>query len=432
MDYKSYILSHFYSIYQVDDRIIEDLNSSNPKRISWPNYGDAFFEKSKPFELNAIEVNWLGKKIPLPFADKGDVITTKNKNSKLCFDVFAASFMILSGWQEFKQNDVGSRISAKHLFQYRYKCIRLPIVNYYLDILKTALEEAWEIEIPLKKKRSSVFISHDVVKVNGGWKNSIRSEASKFNLGNMVYLVARRLTGSDIWRNLDFIMSLEESYDVRSTFFLMGRRGKGYADYDLGKSPYNTWVKDIQGRGFEAALLASNGSHNSAHKLGSDMRHFKYKVYGNRFQELKYKTNSSPRSLEKNKFVYDHSMGMYDEVGFRNGYCYPFIPWNFKDNRMANYVEIPLMINDHALEKRKYLSVVPKDAQNAFIQIAEQSEKFNGIISINWSNYFYSDFGYKEWRKAMERIIKEGLDRGYSFKSGYQLSLAIKEKGLVS
>ena len=431
MNTREYILFHFETLYRVPEEIRVDLRNEQPEKLVWPDKGEEFFSKDKPFQLDAREEMWLDRKIFLPFSsDQEQIIEIRGNKASLCFDVFTSSFMILSGWQEDRQNDVGSRITAKNLWQNRYKCVRLPIVNYFFDILKTALEQAWNVEIPLRSKRTSVFMSHDIVKVNSGWKNAIEDEMKSFNIGNIMYLMIRKISGKDIWKNLEYIMNLEENYDVHSTFFLMGRKGSNYADYDISKDPYHSWIKEIQSRGFEAGLLASNGCHNSAHKLGSDKRRFKYKVYGNRFHELRYKTKNSPRSLEKNKFSYDSSMGMYDEVGFRNGYCHPFVPWDFKHDRPSAFVEVPLMMNDNAMIRRKYLNVTPKDSLNVFHQIAIESEKFKGVISMNWSNFCFAEFKYNEWRKAVERIIKNADEQGFKFKSGYQVSLQSHEDGL--
>ncbi len=428
MDKKEYILFHFNSIYDVPKEIMDDLLLKNPTKISWPEKGEAFYETKRPFELNAIEVEWLETKIPLAFCDKeSDVITVKEGKTHLSFDIITASFVLLSGHQEVHQKNLSSRLSVKDTWQYRYKCARKPIVNYYFDILKTALEKAWGVTIPLKRKKTSVFLSHNVVHVNSGWKENAKSELGDYNIGNMTYLMFKRFFGKDIWRTVDTILELEEEYDVRSTFFLMSRKGKHYADYDINEKPYHAWVKDIQGRGFETALLSSNGSQNSVNKLSSDIKKFKYKVYANRFQDQRYNVGLSSKALEKNKMLYDNSLAMIDEVGFRNGYCYPFLTWNFKENRPSKFVSIPLNILDTTLQKRRYLSVVPSDVVNVFKQIAIQSNIFKGVISLNWGNQYFSDFENKEWRKGYEKIIKEAKDCKYSFKTGYQLMVEFRE-----
>lgn len=430
MDKKTYILQHFFSLYALPEEIKEDLLQEKPKRISWPDELDSFLERKKPFDLDAEEVDWMDSKIPLPFCKGGEIIQGKEGDVKLNFDVIAAAFMLLSGWQELMQKTVGSRVGAKDIWQYRYKCIRKPIVNYYFDILKKALEKAWGVSIEMQKKRPAVFLSHSVQYVNSGWKNNLKNELGTFNVGNATYLIAKRLFGKDIWRTVNQIMDLEEEYDVRSTYFFMARAGKGYADYDIEKDPYHGWVKAAQGRTSEAAIYSSNGCHNSAHKMGSDVKSFKYKVYGNRFQDCRYKVNQSARALEKNKFVYDNSLGLYDEVGFRNGYCHPFIGWNFKEERPNRFVSVPLNILDTAMAKRKYLSVDAKDVVNVFNHIADQVVPFNGFVCINWSNQNFSEFGNSDWRRSYERIIKSAIEKRFGFKTGYQLATEVRENGL--
>lgn len=432
MDKKTYILNHFHTLYKVPENVKDDLNQETPEKISWPNRLEEFLERKKPFDLDAEEIDWLDQRIALPFCEGGEVIFEKEGKVSLNFDIIAACFMLLSGWQEVMQKTVGSRVSTKDIWQYRYKCVRKPIVNYYFDILKTALEKAWGIELPLQKTRPAVFLSHSVKHVNSGWKSTIKDEIGTFNIGNATYLLGKRLLGKDIWRTVDQVMDLEEEYDVHSTYFFMARSGKGYADYNIEKEPYHSWIKAVQGRGSEAGILASNGCHNSAHKLGSDIKAYKYKVYANRFQDCRYKVSQSSRALEKNKIIYDNSLGLYDEVGFRNGYCHPFLGWNFKEDRPNKFVSIPLNILDSAMAKRKYLSIDAKDVVNVFNYIADQVAPFNGIVSLNWSNTNFSEFGNAEWRRSYERIIKSAIEKKFGFKTGYNLANESRENGLNS
>jgi hypothetical protein len=162
-----------------------------------------------------------------------------------------------------------------------------------------------------------------------------------------------------------------------------------------------------------------------------DIKKFKYKVYANRFQDCRYKVEQSARSLEKNKIVYDNSLGLYDEVGFRNGYCHPFLGWNFKEDRPNKFVSIPLNILDSAMAKRKYLSIDAKDVVNVFNHIADQVVPFNGLVSLNWSNTNFSEFGNADWRRSYERILKSSIEKRFSFKTGYSLANEAKENGLV-
>ena len=431
MNKREYILHHFYSVYSIPENIQKDL-SSNDGKVTWHDASEKFFSLDKPFLLDAREEVWKEQKIPFPFPQEGLIIEEKAGKIHINFDVITASFMILSGWQEDRQKGLGSRLSHRDTWQYRYKVIRIPVVNYYFDVLKSAIEKAWNIEIRLRKEMTTVFLSHDIEKVKGGWKKNLWPQMKSFEVGNVIELLFKRFFRKDIWNNLEFILRLEESYEVRSTVFLMGRKGKKYADYDLHKAPYSKWVKEFQGRGFEVGILSSNGCHNSAHKLGNDLKQLKYKIYANRFQSLRYRTKKSPRSIQKNKLKYDSSLGLYNEVGFRNGYCHPFIPWDFENDQPADFVEIPVNIVDSAMAFRKYLNITAKDSVNVFSVIAEQVAKFKGVVGLSWSNEFLSDFENKEWRKAYERILKAGFESEYQFKTGYQILLTSKDNGLLS
>lgn len=89
--------------------------------------------------------------------------------------------------------------------------------------------------------------------------------------------------------------------------------------------------------------------------------------------------------IERAELIADSTLGFSDEVGFRNGACFAFPPYNFAKERPCNFLEIPLVLMDGGLE------VAARSTQTAPQKVAEEvlreSRKYGwGGVSVLWHN----------------------------------------------
>jgi len=424
----NYVLKHFTTVYQLPDEVLQALQQQKCK-VTWPK-SDADFFTENVFLPSFEKVDFLGTEIPLLFAEKAEIFSGSPKGIHLNFDFTAACFYFLSGYQDFHSLKKSNRFRSRDAYQYRLQAHRQPLVNYYFEMLKQALEKAYKIEIPTVSKRPILFLSHDIDNMSRGWLECGYAELKSFRVLNAAQILLKKIFGRDEWDNLDQIMHLEEVMGVHSTFFLLARKGKENADYDITKKKYNKWIALLQGRSFEVGIHGSKGTHRSATALGADLKRLKNRVFGNRFHFLHFRPQTSYRALEKNKIMYDSSMGFYDEVGFRNAYCYPFRPWHFEEDRPVEFVELPLMVMDTTLEKQKYLFRRKAESTGIIYDILREVKRFNGMCSILWHNNYFSDYKYTGWREVYVESIKNAKGMDYKSKTGYLIAEEFLKRGL--
>jgi peptidoglycan/xylan/chitin deacetylase (PgdA/CDA1 family) len=412
-----YILSHFYTVYAVPETIKADLATGKSK-VNWPDVAGDFFEgKSNNPPSKVYKV--LEKPIPFLFPEGEELQHEKAGIISLGFDFTAACFFFLSGFQDWHALKKSSRFRSRDAAQYRLQTHRIPLVNYYFVVLKEALEKTHKTKIEPVGKYPLLFLSHDVDNLTSGWLEGGFAEAKAFRFHNTIALIAKRIFGRDDWYNLDRIMAMEEGLGVHSTFFMLARKEKENADYDITKPKYHKWINLLQGRCFEVGIHGSKGTHESAKRLGADLRRIKHRVFGNRFHYLYFRPQSSYRALEKNKLKYDSSLGFFDEVGFRNAYCFPFRLWHFNEDRPVEFVELPLIVMDTTLAKQKYLYIRPDDAIITIYDLLKEVGQFNGMMSLLWHNNYFSDYKYNGWRNVYAESVKNALKMGYKSKTGY-------------
>jgi len=73
------------------------------------------------------------------------------------------------------------------------------------------------------------------------------------------------------------------------------------------------------------------------------------KIVGYRNHYLKFKVPETWGLPKEAGFKYDTTLGYADCVGFRNGMCHPFKPFDLNINSYINILEIPLIIMDRTL-----------------------------------------------------------------------------------
>ena len=109
--------------------------------------------------------------------------------------------------------------------------------------------------------------------------------------------------------------------------------------------------------------------------------------------------------IEKSKLKYDSTLGFQEQIGFRNGTCTPFYLYNFKEERAYDFISIPLNIMDCSLEFKNYMNVSSKNVKKIIMPMINEIKKFEGVLTINWHNTFFSDYTKKNWKEVYIDII---------------------------
>lgn len=428
--YLDYIINTFHSVYKNDHGLTIGYGLQSNADIIISDSGSDFFNNDSPQPDVFIWKDWNGVRIPFLFSDSdtNEILKVNESKAVLNYDIFAGSFFFLSGWQEFHSDvrDEHGRYPFQESFQSKYGIITLPVVNYYFEILKTAIEtvSGKTLERVLWKDRTfAVTISHDIDKINSGWLEGGFSELKKGNVFQVLKLLFRKISGKpDSWDNITEIVKLEHELGISSTFFFLTKSGNGNSDYPFSQVTH--YFDSIKKYGSETGLHSSLGSCNDPKILLSEQQQFPHSVCGNRFHYLKFEPKTVCSNLEKAGFSYDSSMGFAEHIGFRNGYCFPFKPYDLQKKRCSSFVEIPLMIMDATLSHYSYMGNDPDKFEKVDIVLSE-IKKFGGLISILWHNNYFSNHKYSGWKKIFESYIQKIKQQNAVFLTGEEISRSV-------
>lgn len=433
MEHKlNYIIQHFKSIYNIDHRLNIGYGSETKTKVNICKDENDFFDSNSPIPAKIVWRKWKEIKIPFLFAEEErEIMEHRDGQVFINYDIIASAFYFLSGWQEYNSpdRDQFGRFPYRKSLQYTLNIMELPIVNYYFDILKTAIEKAYHTKLsvqPWGGSKFGVFLSHDIDRCETGWKEVSWSRIIKGRLLAPFGLLLKRLLDKDVWFNFEEVIEADATVGAKSTYFFMTEKGlvNGHpnADYDVTNSKFSKVFELVRDQGSEVALHGSFGSHSSVNQLIREKQKLKARVKGNRFHYLIYDNRLSPSVVEECELTYDSSLCFAEHIGFRNSYCFPFVPYDFTNDRRYHFLEIPINVMDVTMDSINYMNLSPEQAIVRVSNLIDEVVKFNGMFSLLWHNHYLSSYKNMAWKKAYLQILKYCQANCAGFYTGKELS----------
>ena len=285
---------------------------------------------------------------------------------------------------------------------------------YYLscnrDILKPKvsgilMENGFDFEYP-EGKKFAVCLTHDIDSVYFS-KSEIISMAIKLlkehKIRNLKVLFSKiNKRWNPLW-NFKDIMDLEEKYNAKSSFYFL-TLDKEDLDFNFEIEDLEHEIGIIRDRGWEVGLHGGHNAYNNFEEIKKEKdkieRVLNKKVIGYRNHFLRFKVPDTWELLSKAGFKNDTTLGYADMVGFRNGMCHPFKPFNLRINKEIDIVEISLTIMDCTLFD--YMKLSYGMAWKITKLLIDTVERYKGVITILWHNTYMTGESKKFYEKILE------------------------------
>jgi peptidoglycan/xylan/chitin deacetylase (PgdA/CDA1 family) len=284
----------------------------------------------------------------------------------------------------------------------KYRNILEPVVSKFL------VENGLKVEYSDRKK-FAVCLSHDI--------DLIYSPILKIAHEIKFSLPKLHIKINPLW-NFQQIMELEGKYKAKSTFFFLAL-AKGDLDFNYRISDLENWLGKIVDRGWEVGLHGGNKAYNSLDVIKKQKERLEKvigkKVIGYRNHLMRFEVPTTWELLKEAGFKYDSTYGYNDCVGFRNGMCHPFKPYNLNTNQYIDVLELPLNIMDSTFDY--YMRLNKKNEWQITQQLIDTIEELNGVITVLWHNTNMSG----ERLELYERILKYCHQKGAWMTSGEEI-----------
>ncbi|MFN5705421.1 MAG: DUF7033 domain-containing protein, partial [bacterium] len=120
---------------------INEFNASTGVKINYTSTQQENSLKIIPIDL-LFENNINKQKIDVANDETWHTILWPNKTSEIPFDVFAASFYLLSRYEEYEHSkrDEHGRFEAKNSIAFKYDFLQFPLIDHWCEMLKKELK----------------------------------------------------------------------------------------------------------------------------------------------------------------------------------------------------------------------------------------------------------------------------------------------------
>lgn len=292
-------------------------------------------------------------------------------------------------------------------------------------VSKFLIENGSKVKYP-ENKEFAVCLTHDVDEIYPPLSHTLLSSLHcmknlNFNgLKTQFFWKNRGKEYSPYW-NFEEIMDLEGKYGAKSSFYFLA------TDKDIRRFRYS--VKDLENelesiaeRGWEVGLHGGYYAYSDLEGMKKEKKRLEKvlgkEVIGYRNHYLRFKVPDTWKLLAKTGFKYDTTFGYNDMVGFRNGMCHPFKPFNLNNNRKIDILEIPLTIGDGTL-----INCV-KDLSKAWAitkRLIDTVKKYNGVLTLLWHNNNFNCPFRDGWTELYKKILKHCYNKNAWMTSGEEI-----------
>jgi len=361
-------------------------------------------------------------------------------------DILKGAFYLLSGYQEQQPEmyDRFGRFAWKNSIQQRLGFTGMAVVNHYFKILLDALEAyCRQAGQPFQRKGPGepvLFLSHDIDRTRKyTFRNLVhislqlgRRDYGGADFGGRVRRFRDHLTGwitsrKDPYRNFDDMLELEEALGIRSTWFLLEKRGGRNSKYRFTDPEIRTLLEKLDREGHEVGLHGTFESSGNATLLEGEYQRLGHAAgkepRGCRQHFLRYRHPDSTRAQVAAGLVYDASLGFAEQPGFRHSYAHPFRLYDFEKQETLPLWHIPLTVMDSGL--LEYMGVGVQELKDTMDPLLEEVRRWNGVFSLLWHNCRLDEEEYPGIGKAYMDILESILKSG--FRPGRGIEIAKKE-----
>ncbi len=410
----------FKDILGIDFTLTSDLEgfrSSTAPKLSYTNnaIGDEvfFISRNLLFENGITEQN-----ISVFNINNDKVFFATGKASALSFDVFAASFYLVSRYEEYLPHirDEHDRFDAKDSLAFINGFLQKPVINIWVKWIKEILLKKYpQLVFPQKKYEfiSTIDIDNAYAYREKGFTRSVGGylkALSKFDLAEIADRTKVLLgANKDPYDTYDFQLEMIKKYKLKSIyFFLLGDYGVNDKNLPIESKKFQTLIKML-GDYADVGIHPSYGSNKSKEQLRKEVGRLSgvlhRDVTKSRQHFLKLRLPETYRNLIDLDITDDYTMGFASQVGFRASIC---TAYNFYD--LDTELETKLKIHPFAMMEGslKYaMKINPEEAMAKITPLIDEVKAVDGVFMSLWHNDTLNDRQiWKGWKAVYEEMVK--------------------------
>jgi len=346
---------------------------------------------------------------------------TYNKKSLFPFDLFAASFYLLTRYEEYLPfiKDKYGRFDAEESIAFEKGFLNKPLVNIWaLDLAKKLKSAYPSLDIETSEYRFVPTIDIDaafayshkgMLRTIGAYvKDLIASDFEEAKTRTKVLLKKR----PDPFDTFDYQFSIQKKYNLKPIYFIL------FADY--GTNDKNTpthsrifrelvrWIADHADVGIHPSFTSNSVPGKLKKEITLLSKTLHGEVTKSRQHFLILHLPTTYRNLINHGITDDYTMGYASQIGFRASTCTSFL---FYDLEMENTTTLrlhPFAAMEGTL--RDYNQLNAEQSIEKYKEIIDEVKQVGGTYISIWHNESLSDEKrWKGWREVYEKMIEYAI-----------------------
>lgn len=337
------------------------------------------------------------------------------EKSTVPFDIFSASFFLLSRYEEYLPHvkDSVGRFPVKESIAYQNKFLELPVVDLWAYKLLEMLKERFpDLE---NKENGYRFIS--IINVTTSHAYSHRGPSRTIgglllDLGNLKFRnVWERISvllgiKKDPYDNFLELVEIHKKFPIETMFFFQFAK---HSAHDKNISTNNNKFRYLIKSVADYSVVSLSTSFVSS--LDKNVLKEEKKQLGNlinrpiNYARLRYNKVNVPatyRNLVETEFTDDFSMGYTHEIGFRAGTCTPFYFYDINTEVRQPIKIHPFAMHDYALFKYRDKDEIFEKMDNLFRLV----KQVKGEFVLVFSNELLGGKQPQDWMELYQAMLK--------------------------
>jgi hypothetical protein len=342
-----------------------------------------------------------------------------DEKSILPFDVFAASFYLISRYEEYfpHQKDNHGRFLAKESLAYQNNFLETPLVNIWINKIVSTIEKTHpEFNFPTRDFQyvSTIDIDNAFAYQHKGFIRTLGALGKALVKGDNFSNRIKVLFGNskDPYNTFDYQNKLHKKYNISPIyFFLLGDYGTNDKNISYNNKTFQKLIQSISDNN-KIGIHPSYASNSNSEKITIEINRLetisKKTIKRSRQHYLKLNLPNTYNHLINNGIAEEHTMGYAELPGFRASICSPYFFYDLKKGEKTKLKIFPFSVMEATFQY--YKNTTPENALKHIIELMQKVKSVNGTFISVWHNESLSDEGvWKGWKRVYEKMIKESL-----------------------
>ncbi|HWR33826.1 MAG TPA: polysaccharide deacetylase family protein [Chitinophagaceae bacterium] len=338
----------------------------------------------------------------------------------LPFDIFAASFYLLSRYEEYlpHKKDMYGRYAHENSMAFKEDFLNLPVINIWLQNFRASLLSKFP-ESRLPNPDFSFLPTYDIDEAysykHKGWKRSAGAAVKDIFKGKMKNFALRRKVlnnkAEDPFDAYDWMDNLHRQHKLKPCYFfhVAGKTGK----YDRNISPTETAMQRLIRRHADKYAIGVHPSWQSGDNPSLIKKEIetiegitKTKITSSRQHFIRFSLPDTYRQLIEAGIKEDFSMGYGSINGFRASVASPFYWYDLEREQNTHLLLYPFCY----MEANSFY----EQKQNPDQALQEMQHYYNGVKKVNgtlitiWHNTFLgTEEKFRGWRECYKKFFDE-------------------------